>query len=227
VGHDVLLVRIILNDHVEKGPFQLLTINTARAVFTTLHKFFDLLVYFLGVIQVDVAHGLTMVELLRLKEAGLDLSVEFVGLICGREQEFEILQHDWFKLEQDLHVLLLQLVHFVAIEYFINRRLRTQLTEDVELETTRVFFAFLVAEDQTRCLILLHEWLQISLILVYSDWTLLVKIDNSRGYLIIIELDTIEHLSHYTPGAIHSLGITNRLNNLNIFLLIHLLDAGF
>ena len=135
MSHNVFLMRVILDDHIEQGALQLFTIDATRAIFTTLHKLFYLLMYLLGVIQVDVAHGLTMVELLRLEEAGLDLGVEFVGFICGREQEFEILQHYWFKLEQDFHVLLLQHVHFVAIEYFINRRLSTELTEDVEFET--------------------------------------------------------------------------------------------
>ena len=79
----------------------------------------------LGIIQVDITHGLTEVELLWLKEARLDLSVELVVFKCGREQEFEILKHDGFKLEEDFYVLLLQRIHLVTIEYFVNCRLCT------------------------------------------------------------------------------------------------------
>lgn len=84
---------------------------------------------FLGVVQVDVTHCLAQVEFLRLEETGLDLGVELVVFISGREQELEILKHYRFKLEQYLYVLFLQCVHFIAAEYFVDRSLCTQLTE--------------------------------------------------------------------------------------------------
>jgi len=53
---------------------------------------------------------------------------------------------------------------------------------------------FFVAEDQARCLILLHERLQIIRIMTQVFMRFIIEINDSRRHLIIVLLDRIHHL---------------------------------
>ena len=71
---------------------------------------------FLGVIEMKVAHRLSVIQLLRLEKVIISQALVLVSFEVRGQEKVEVLEHDGLQLKDDLNIQLMNFIHLKLFE---------------------------------------------------------------------------------------------------------------